>query len=191
MTLFLARCAALGAVLSLTLAGACSSSTSGLGDDGGTDASGVDAPAPSTDSAGGVDSFGPSLEASVDAVQASDSPTADAQPPGDSGGDVGSDVASDVTSDVTSDGGSDAALETGPLDGGSPDTGLSDAIVLGDGGLPDVKGPDASPLCPATVPMAGTPCPQNGLDCAYGKFRACLCESVSDSTPPTWSCIAF
>lgn len=120
--------------------------------------------------------------------------------PPDSAGDAGKDGnLNDATPEGSSGDGAD-----GPTDSKSdtssdviakdvtPDTSM-DVFDMDGGGPPETGGVDASVLCPPTKPMAGTPCPLEGLDCPYGMFLVCLCEPslLSDAAPPMWSCLAF
>jgi hypothetical protein len=145
-------------------AAACSSALSGEGADGGTDGvASNDSGRTGQDAAAGDGGLGDaaSLDGEVaDAAVESGPEAAVDAGMGDAGLDGARDAASDVPSDVR------------PMEA-SVDVGAPDVIIS----------------CPSTQPMTGARCYVNGLDCPYGKFIECLCES--NDAGLHWQCVAF
>ena len=131
-------------------------------------------------------------EAGTDGSTSDDSGSTGPDASAEAAGDAGS---GDVVSSESGSG--DSANETG-TDAGTGDAGLDAAKDVASDVASDVRPmeasfdvgtPDVVVLCPFKQPASGSRCYENGLDCPYGKFSACLCEASDAGLH--WQCVAF
>jgi hypothetical protein len=82
-------------------------------------------------------------------------------------------------------------------DSGTSDGSAHDSGPASDGGVPDASGPDGfgddsstpwSPVCPETLPAAGTSCSKENVQCEYGSaWWSVACDQVMQCQSGQWT----